>query len=107
MKAHLKVLWFKAEDKALEYSKLDIFKVISKLFYTAALLIMCTVVFAIFGIHAIWTLLKDRYTQQVQTKNNNNNIETVDEYSADDEYVLPDKVEPGELDPVERIRKWM
>tara|TARA_B100001057_G_scaffold256660_1_gene256879 strand:+ start:143 stop:454 length:312 start_codon:yes stop_codon:yes gene_type:complete len=102
----IKDIWFKAEDKALEYSKLDIFKVISKLFYTAALLIMCTVVFAILGIHAIWTLLKDRYTQQVQTKNDNN-IETVDEYSADDEYVLPDKVESGELDPVERIRKWM
>jgi len=104
MKAHLKVLWFKAEDKAVEYSKLDIFKTISKLFYTAALLIMCTVVFTILGIHSLWTWLKDRYIQRVRTKNN---VETVDEYSANDEYILPDKVEPGDVDPVERIRKWM
>jgi len=101
---NLKVLWFKAEDKAVEYSKLDIFKTISKLFYTAVLFIICVTIFAVLGVHAIWQLLKNKYTQHIQK---NNNTEIVDEYSANDEYILPDKVEPGELDTVERIRKWM
>ena len=29
------------------------------------------------------------------------------EYSAQEGYTVPDKVEPGEMDQVERIRKWM
>jgi len=104
IKNQLKVLWFKAEDKAVEFSKSDIFGVISKLFYTSVLFMICLIAFIIFAIHVIWMVAKEKYVSKFQR---NNDTKDLDEYSANDEYVLPDKVEPSDLDQVERIRKWM
>tara|TARA_Y100000592_G_scaffold97288_1_gene167709 strand:+ start:132 stop:437 length:306 start_codon:yes stop_codon:yes gene_type:complete len=100
IKERLKVLWFKAEDKAVEYSKLPLFEVLSKLIYTIALFIMCVIVFMVYGIIDLSSYIK----QKTQRKTD---VKELDEYSAQEGYTVPEKIEPGEMDQVDRIRKWM
>jgi len=100
IKERLKVLWFKAEDKAVEYSKLPLFEVLSKLIYTIALFIMCVIAFMVYGIIDLSSYIK----QKTQRKTD---VKELDEYSAQEGYTVPEKIEPGEMDQVDRIRKWM
>ena len=104
IKDQLKVLWFKAEDKAVEFSKLGIFETLSKIMFTIALFIICFTVFIVFCTSELILYVKDYLKSRNQkTKDVNDS----DEYSAQEGYTVPDKVEPGEMDQVERIRKWM
>ena len=34
-------------------------------------------------------------------------VEKLDEYSAQEGYTVPEKIEPGEMSKVDRVRKWM
>ena len=103
MKNKIKVLWFEAEDKAVEYSKHRLFQTLSKLLYTAVMLLMCVVIFAVYGTIELLLYAKKRFIDKEPT------VET-DEYSAPEGLTMPDKIEPNTNqteDPVERIRKWM
>ena len=100
MKSKIKELWFKAEDKSVEYSKLDIFKTLSKLVYTMAMLVLCLIVFIIYCIGELITYAKEK----IQRKDD---VEKLDEYSAQEGYTVPEKIEPGEMSKVDRVRKWM
>ena len=99
----IKVLWFEAEDKAVEYSKHGLFQTLSKLLHTAVMLLMCVIIFAVYGAIELFLYVKKRFIDNEPT------VET-DEYSAPEGYTMPDKIEPSTSkseDPVERIRKWM
>ena len=103
MKSKIKVLWFEAEDKAVEYSKHGLFQTLSKLLYTAVMLLMCLVIFAVYGAIELFLYAKKRFIDKKST------VET-DEYSVPEGLNMPDKIEPNTNqteDPVERIRKWM
>ncbi len=100
MKTKLKELWFKAEDKSVEYSKLEFFNFLSKLVYTAAMFVLCVIVFIVYCLKEFISYAK----KKLQRKQD---VEELDEYSAREEIILPDKVEPGELDKLDKVRKWM
>jgi len=103
MKKKIKVLWFEAEDKAVEYSKHGLFKTLSKLLHTAVMLLMCVVIFTVYSAVELFLYAKKRFIDNEPT------VET-DEYSAPEGLTMPDKIEPNTNqtdDPVERIRKWM
>lgn len=103
MKNKIKVLWFEAEDKAVEYSKHGLFQTLSKLLHTAVMLLMCLVIFAVYGTIELLLYAKKRFIDKEPT------VET-DEYSVPEGLNMPDKIEPNTNqteDPAERIRKWM
>ena len=103
MKSKIKVLWFEAEDKAVEYSKHGLFQTLSKLLHTAVMLLMCLVIFAVYGTIELLLYAKKRFIDKEPT------VET-DEYSVPEGLNMPDKIEPNTNqteDPAERIRKWM
>ena len=74
MKSKIKELWFKAEDKSVEYSKLDIFKTLSKLVYTMAMLVLCLIVFIIYCIGELIIYAKEK----IQRKDDVEKKETID-----------------------------
>lgn len=100
MKSKLKELWFKSEDKSVEYSKLGIFETLSKLVYTAAMLVMCVIIFIVYCINELVIYTKEKMQRK-------DDVEKLDEYSAQEGYTVPEKVEPGEMSKVDRVRKWM
>ena len=100
MKKKIKDLWFDAEGKAVEYGKLEFFKFLSKLVHTAAMLILCVIIFTVYCLNEFFLYVKEKLQRK-------QDVEELDEYSAREETILPDKVEPGEIDKVDRVRKWM
>ena len=100
MKSKLKELWFKAEDKSVEYSKLEFFNFLSKLIHTAAMFVLCVIVFIVYCLKEFISYAKEKLQRK-------QDVEELDEYSAREEIILPDKIEPNELDKLDKVRKWM
>ena len=59
MKNKIKVLWFEAEDKAVEYSKHGLFQTLSKLLYTAVMLLMCVHVVRVRDVVSVWDVVRE------------------------------------------------
>ena len=100
MKSKLKELWFKAEDKSVEYSKLEFFNFLSKLIHTAAMFVLSVIVFIVYCLKEFISYAKEKLQRK-------QDVEELDEYSAREEIILPDKIEPNELDKLDKVRKWM
>ena len=99
-------LWFDAEDvvKKIQSNFPGFFEVAVKILKTVLLFALCSIIFIVLIVKEYTIIAYIKIKSKMQK---DNDIEELDEYSAREEIVLPDKVEPGEMDKVDRVRKWM
>ena len=80
------------------------FEVSVKILKTVLLFALCSIIFIVLIVKEYTIIAYIKIKSKMQK---DNDIEELDEYSAREEIVLPDKVEPGELDKLDKVRKWM
>ncbi len=99
-------LWFDAEDvvKKIQSNFPGFFEVAVKILKTVLLFALCSIIFIVLIVKEYTIIAYIKIKSKMQK---DNDIEELDEYSAREEIVLPDKVEPGELDKLDKVRKWM
>tara|TARA_Y100000590_G_scaffold237348_1_gene267156 strand:+ start:278 stop:607 length:330 start_codon:yes stop_codon:yes gene_type:complete len=106
----LKDLWFDAEDvvKKIQINFPGFFEVAVKILKTVILFILCSAIFMILIAKEFIVSMYKKIKSKLKKDNAVEELdEYVDEYGAREEIVLPDKVEPGELDKLDKVRKWM
>tara|TARA_B100000700_G_C15003761_1_gene837560 strand:- start:610 stop:927 length:318 start_codon:yes stop_codon:yes gene_type:complete len=99
-------LWFDAEDvvKKIQSNFPEFFEVAVKILKTVLLFALCSIIFIVLIVKEYTIIAYIKIKSKMQK---DNDIEELDEYSAREEIVLPDKVEPGELDKLDKVRRWM
>tara|TARA_Y100001970_G_scaffold104573_1_gene130961 strand:- start:460 stop:777 length:318 start_codon:yes stop_codon:yes gene_type:complete len=99
-------LWFDAEDvvKKIQSNFPGFFEVAVKILKTVLLFALCSIIFIVLIVKEYTIIAYIKIKSKMQK---DNDIEELDEYSAREEIVLPDKVEPGELDKLDKVRRWM
>jgi hypothetical protein len=64
IKDRLKIIWFNAEDKTVEWSKTDLFIGLSKLLHTFILLVLTITFFVVYSIIETFVFLKDKLNKE-------------------------------------------
>lgn len=64
IKDKLKIIWFNAEDKTVEWSKTDLFVGLSKLLHTFILLVLTITFFVVYSIIETFVFLKDKLNKE-------------------------------------------
>tara|TARA_B100000497_G_C7624820_1_gene375462 strand:+ start:59 stop:379 length:321 start_codon:yes stop_codon:yes gene_type:complete len=64
IKDKLKIIWFNAEDKTVEWSKTDLFAGLSKLLHTFVLLVLTITFFVVYSIIETFVFLKDKLNKE-------------------------------------------
>ena len=105
IKDKLKIIWFNAEDKTVEWSKTDLFVGLSKLLHTFILLVLTITFFVVYSIIETFVFLKDKLNKEnkdvvTQTIAPNSDIKYED---IDGRGEKPEKPE----DKLDKIRRHM
>ena len=64
IKDKLKVIWFNSEDKAVEWSKTNLFSGLAKLLHTFILLVFTITFFVVYSIIDLFVFLKDKFNKE-------------------------------------------
>jgi hypothetical protein len=64
IKDKLKVIWFNAEDKAVEWSETNLFSGLAKLLHTFILLVFTITFFVVYSIIDLFVFLKDKFNKE-------------------------------------------
>jgi len=102
IKNKLKIIWFEAEDKAVEWSKTNLFNGLAKLLHTFILLVFTITFFVVYSIIDLFVFLKDKLN-----KEDKDVVTQTIAPESDIKYEDIDGVSEKPEDKLDKIRKYM
>lgn len=102
IKNKLKIIWFEAEDKAVEWSKTNLFSGLAKLLHTFILLVFTITFFVVYSIIDLFVFLKDKLN-----KEDKDVVTQTIAPESDIKYEDIDGLSEKPEDKLDKIRKYM